>query len=143
MKVFSANLKCVSVRVRMRPILPLTHESFPRNLLFSHFRESFIPRKFPTIRYLCWNVLCKRGHPARILRAIATPIRRRNAVGSVPLARIVCEIFRIYARSSMLAVAVKRKYYYVLYLMRLEPYEYHYRQCRLPRACGRTVCVHR
>ena len=48
-----------------------------------------------------------------------------NAVGSVPLARIVCEIFRIYARSSRLAIAVMCNYY-VVYIMRLEPYEYHY-----------------
>ena len=34
-----------------------------------------------------------------------------NAVGSVPLARIVCEIFRIYTRSSRLAIAVMRNYY--------------------------------
>ena len=48
-----------------------------------------------------------------------------NAVGFVPLARIVCEIFRIYARSSRLAIAMMRNYY-VVYIMRLEPYEYHY-----------------
>ena len=47
-----------------------------------------------------------------------------NAVGSVPLARIVCEIFRIYACSSRLAIAVMHNYY-VVYIMRLEPYEYH------------------
>ena len=35
-KVFSANLKCVSVRVRMRPILPLTHESFLREIFYFH-----------------------------------------------------------------------------------------------------------
>ena len=48
-----------------------------------------------------------------------------NALGFVPLARIVCEIFRIYARSSGPAIAVIRNYN-VVYIMPLEPYEYHY-----------------
>ena len=65
-----------------------------------------------------------------------------NAIGSVPLACIICEVFRIYARPSRLAIALMPNYY-VVYIMWLEPYEYHYLQYRFPHACGRTVCVHR
>ena len=54
-KVFSANLKCV------RPILS------PRNLLFSHFRESFIPRKFPAIRYMYIPSQCYSKLPTIII----------------------------------------------------------------------------
>ena len=48
MKVFSANLKCVSVRVRMRPILPLTHESFLREIFYFHiFAKVLSLESFP------------------------------------------------------------------------------------------------
>ena len=47
-KVFSANLKCVSVRVRMRPILPLTHESFLREIFYFHiFAKVLSLESFP------------------------------------------------------------------------------------------------
>ena len=47
-KVFSANLKCVSVRVLMRPILPLTHESFLREIFDFHiFAKILSLESFP------------------------------------------------------------------------------------------------
>ena len=55
--------------------------------LSPHFKKSYIyARTFGKTRsantgflalemnYLCWNELRKRGHPAHILRAIATPL---------------------------------------------------------------------
>ena len=47
-KVFSVNLKCVSVRVRMRPILPLTHESFLCEIFYFHiFAKVLSLESFP------------------------------------------------------------------------------------------------
>ena len=46
-KVFSANLS-VHVRVRMRPILPLTHESFLREIFYFHiFAKVLSLESFP------------------------------------------------------------------------------------------------
>ena len=69
----------------------------------------------------CVNADTLRIYYAIYYRAFNTSPKRAeavdfNAVGSVPLARIVCEIFRIYARSSRLAIAVMC---YVVYIMRL------------------------
>ena len=56
MKVFSANFegrqrrKCTCAHASHPTVDP--RKFSPRNLLFSHFRESFIPPKFPAIRYL-------------------------------------------------------------------------------------------
>ena len=47
-KVFSTYLKCVSVRVRMRPILPLTHEGFLREIFYFHiFAKVLSLESFP------------------------------------------------------------------------------------------------
>ena len=51
-KVFSANFegrKCTCAHASHPTVDP--RKFSPRNLLLSHFRESFIPRKFPAIRY--------------------------------------------------------------------------------------------
>ena len=50
MKVFSANFECTCAHASHPAVDP--RKFSPRNLLFSHFHESFIPRKFPAIRYI-------------------------------------------------------------------------------------------
>ena len=48
-KVFSANFECTCAHASHPTVDPRKFSL--RNLLFSHFRESFIPRKFPAIWY--------------------------------------------------------------------------------------------